>query len=107
MARAARKTRTPLKGRTIVALSLVGLVCLSAIVVWRRTRAVAEAKNIRELTAQKRSLISMRVTLERDLSDLTDRRHIVAAAEKRLGMHVATELEVRNLPPQQLRDSTP
>ncbi|MEP6766605.1 MAG: hypothetical protein ABJB66_19980 [Gemmatimonadaceae bacterium] len=98
------KARRPLKGRTLVALSLVGLVGISAIVIWRRTRAVEEAKFIRDLTAEKRSLISQRTTLVSELSTLTNRAHIVAAAEKRLGMHVATELEVRNLPPQMSRE---
>ena len=95
MARA--KVRKPFNGRTLVACALVGLVGIAAIVVWRRTRAVAEAQFIRDLTAEKRSLISQRATLQTEISIYSNRAHIVAAAEKRLGMHVATELEVRNL----------
>ncbi len=108
MARA--KARKPFNGRTLVALSLAGLVGIAAIVVWRRTRAVAEAQFIRELTAEKRSLISQRATLQTEISIYSNRAHIVAAAEKRLGMHVATELEVRNLRTQtrgQPRDTSP
>ena len=95
MARA--KARKPLNGRTWVALSLIVLVSVSAIVDWRRTRAVEEAKFIRDLTAERRSLISQRTTLITEISTLSNSSHIIAAAEKRLGMHVATELEVRNL----------
>ena len=106
MARAAsRKSRSPLSGRAIVALSLVGLLGIAALVVWRRTIAVAENRVVRGLETRKRELISLRTTLERDINDAMSRSRIVPAAERRLGMHVATELEVRNLAPRSLRDS--
>lgn len=102
-----RKRRTPVRGRTIVAITLVGLLSIAALVVWRRTVAVAENRVVRTLETQKRELLSLRTTLERDLVDATSRARIVPAAERRLGMHVATELEVRNLPPQGARTTTP
>lgn len=102
-----RKRRTPFRGRTIVAVSLVGLLGIAALVVWRRTVSVAENRVVRTLETQKRELISLRTTLERDLVDATSRARIVPAAERRLGMHVATELEVRNLPPQGARTTQP
>ena len=106
MARAkSRTSRLPLSGRAMVALSLVGLLGIAALVVWRRTIAVAENRVVRGLEARKRELISLRTTLERDINDATSRSHIVPAAERRLGMHVATELEVRNLAPRGVRDS--
>jgi len=106
MARAAsRKSSSPLSGRAIVALSLVGLLSIAALVVWRRTIAVAENRVVRGLETRKRELLSLRTTLERDINDATSRSRIVPAAERRLGMHVATELEVRNLAPRSLRDS--
>lgn len=101
---AARKSRTPIGGRTIIALSLVGLLGIAAIVVWRRTVAVAENRVVRTLETRKRELLSLKTTLERDIVDASSRARIVPAAERRLGMHVATELEVRNLPPQSARD---
>lgn len=105
MARAtARKSRTPVGGRTLVALSLVSLLGIAALVVWRRTIAVAENRVVRTLEARKRELLSLKTTLERDIVDASSRARIVPAAERRLGMHVATELEVRNLPPQSARD---
>lgn len=105
MARA-RKSRNRLNGRALIALSLMGLLGIATTVVWRRSRAVAEAKIVRDLTNERRTLISLRTSLERDLRDASSRARIVPAAEKRLGMHVATELEVRNLPPQIARDSS-
>lgn len=106
MARAAsRKKRAPIGARTLVALGLVGLLGVAALVVWRRALAVAENRVVRSLEEKKRELISMRTTLERDLVEVTSRQRIVPAAEKRLGMHVATELEVRNLPPPATREN--
>ena len=89
----------------MVAFSLVGLLSIAALVVWRRTIAVAENRVVRGLETRKRELISLRTTLENDINDATSRSRIVLAAERRLGMHVATELEVRNLAPQGARDS--
>lgn len=105
MARAAtRKSRTPVGARTLVALALVSLLSIAAIVVWRRTIAVAENRVVRTLEARKRELLSLKTTLERDIVDASSRARIVPAAERRLGMHVASELEVRNLPPQSSRE---
>lgn len=106
MARAAaRKKRTPIGSRTLVALGLAGLLGVSALVIWRRAIAVAENREVRSLQERKRELISIRTTLERDLVEATGRQRIVQAAEKRLGMHVATELEVRNLPSPSMREN--
>ena len=102
-----RKRRPPIRGRTIVAVSLLGLLGIAALVVWRRTVAVAENRVVRTLETQKRELISVRTTLERDLVEATSRARIVPAAERRLGMHVASELEVRNLPLQGGRTTQP
>ena len=88
----------------MVALSLVTLLGIAAIVVWRRTVAVAENRVVRSLETQKRELQSLKTTLERDIVDASSRARIVPAAERRLGMHVASELEVRNLPPRSARD---
>ena len=106
MARAAtRKKSAPIGTRTMVAVALASLLGVAALVVWRRTLAVAENRVVRSLEEKKRELISMRTTLERDLVEATSRQRIVPAAEKRLGMHVATELEVRNLPSRAERES--
>ncbi|MGV3708474.1 MAG: hypothetical protein ACO1Q7_06505 [Gemmatimonas sp.] len=105
MPRTSRKTRTPMSGRAKVALTLVGLLSIAAVVVWRRTVANAENREVRALETRKRELISLRTTLERDMNEAMSRARIVPAAERRLGMHVATELEVRYLPVHTSRDS--
>lgn len=105
MARAtSRKSSAPIGRRTFVALSLVMLLGIAAVVVWRRASAVAENRVVRALETKKRELLSLKTTLERDIVDATSRARIVPAAERRLGMHVASELEVRNLPPRTSRE---
>jgi|GEM_PF-968308 len=101
----ARKKRAPVGMRTLVALGLASLLSVSALVIWRRAIAVAENREVRSLEEKKRELLSMRTALERDLVEATSRQRIVPAAEKRLGMHVATELEVRNLPSAAIREN--
>lgn len=105
MARTTRKKGAAIGNRSLVALGLIGLLGVAALVVWRRTLAVAENREVRALEEKKRDLVSMRTTLERDLVEATSRQKIVPAAEKRLGMHVATELEVRNLPSRASREN--
>lgn len=106
MARTTRKKGAAIGNRSLVALGLIGLLGVAALVVWRRTLAVAENREVRALEEKKRDLVSMRTTLERDLVEATSRQKIVPAAEKRLGMHVATELEVRNLPSRASRENS-
>jgi hypothetical protein len=104
----ARRTKRRIGGRTYVALSLISLLGIAAIVVWRRSLAMGEAKVVRDLTNEKRTLLSQKTSLQRDLREAMKRARIVSAAEQRLGMHVATELEVRNLPaPGAAKDSVP
>lgn len=99
-----RKSGAPIGRRSLVALSLVMLLGIAAIVVWRRAVAVAENRVVRALETKKRELQSLKTTLERDIVDASSRARIVPAAERRLGMHVASELEVRNLPPRSSRE---
>ena len=102
-----RRTKRRFGTRTYVAFSLVGLLGIAAVVIWRRSLAMGEAKQVRDLTSEKRTLLSQKTSLQRDLREAMKRARIVSAAEQRLGMHVATEFEVRNLPAQSAaKDST-
>ena len=90
-----RAKRTKLKGRSLVALGLLAFVCVTSLVIWRRSVGVSTAKAMREATALKRSLTTDRLTLERNLRDAQSRREVVAEAERRLGLHVASDSQVR------------
>lgn len=93
----ARRTKSRLTVRSVTAVVLgLGVVVASA-VVWRRSVGVATAKEIQRLEAERFSLRSERMSLESDWRTVTSRQHVVQEAERRLGMHVATEGETRFL----------
>ena len=97
MATARAKKRTPFKGRTWVAIGLFVFVAFTSLVVWRRSVGVSTANAIAKQDAQRRALLAQIATLQRDISDAQTRRHIVAEAERRLGLHVAPEAQSRVL----------
>ena len=80
-----------------MALGLLVLFSVASVVVWRRSVGVATAKAMRKATDERRALAAERVTLERDIREAQSRRHVVAEAEKRLGLHVAPEGQSRVL----------
>jgi hypothetical protein len=95
MAATRASRRMKLKGRSMVAIGLLAFVCIASLVIWRRSVGVATAKAMRDTTALKRNLESERITLERDLRNAQTRQAIVAEAERRLGLHVASDSQSR------------
>ncbi|MEO7521265.1 MAG: hypothetical protein ABIW79_05560 [Gemmatimonas sp.] len=91
------RARTPLKGRTLVAIGLVVFIAVAVVVVWRRGIGVSTAVEMRRLESDRRSLVSQVTTLHSALENASSRSRVVAAAEKRLGLHVATELQRRTI----------
>jgi hypothetical protein len=91
------KRQRQYKGRTLVAIGLALFVSVALVVVWRRSVGVAAAREMRLLERDKRALVSERTTLERALREASSRSRIVTAAEKRLGLHVATEAQTRTI----------
>lgn len=97
MATARKQKRTPLKGRTQVALGLMLFIAVCVLVVWRRGVGTATAAEIRSLNREKIALQSQIITLRSDLANATKRSSITAAAEKRLGLHVPTDWQTRSI----------
>ena len=86
-----------MRGRTKFALGLVVLMSVAAVVIWRRSEGNGLAK---EVLAMNRELISIdaeRRIIERNLREAVGRQRVVSEAERRLGMHVATEGQTRTL----------
>ena len=97
MATARRRTRGPMRGRTKFALGLVVLMSVSAVVIWRRSEGIALAKEVRDMNRELISIDAERRIIERNLREAMGRQRVVSEAERRLGMHVATEGQTRTL----------
>ncbi len=93
-----RTTRSPLRGRALVAMGLVLFVLVAAIVVWRRSQGVATVLVMQRLRGELRTLRAEQQDLENDLRRASSRRSVVSEAERRLGMRVPTEAQTRFLP---------
>ncbi len=97
MATARRRTRGPMRGRTKFALGLVVLMSVAAVVIWRRSEGIALAKEVRDMNRELISIDAERRIIERNLREAMGRQRVVSEAERRLGMHVATEGQTRTL----------
>ena len=92
-ARAGRRMR--LKGRSIVAVGLLAFVAVTSLVIWRRSVGVSTAKAMQRALAKKSALEADRITLQRDVRNAQMMQNVVAEAERRLGLHVASETQSR------------
>jgi hypothetical protein len=95
-AKSARR-RGPLKARSLVAIGLVAFVAVASLVVWRRSVGVSTAKAMRKAEVAKASLETQRTTLKRDIADAQARNRVLAEAQRRLGLHVASDAQSRVL----------
>ncbi len=95
MAAARGRRRTPFKGRSLVAIGLIAFIAVSSLVVWRRSVGVSTARAMAKSLNEKRSLTTERLTLASQLRDAQTRRRVVVDAERRLGMHVASDSQTR------------
>lgn len=92
-----RAPRAPLKGRAWVAIGLALFAVVAAIVVGRRGVGVANARDLARLADRQRALIAEKITLDRDIRRATARSRVIGEAERRLGLHVATDAQTRLL----------
>jgi cell division protein FtsL len=86
-----------MRGRSIVALGLLGFVLIAAGVIWRRSVGVAETKVIQDLERKRADLDARRASLEGQIRDATSRARLARVAEERLGMHVPSDSQVITL----------
>lgn len=92
-----RSPRGPLKGRAWVVIGLGVFVLVASLAVWRRSVGVATARDMRRLSDRQRALIAEKTTLDRDIRNAMARSRVVGEAERRLGLHVATDAQTRIL----------
>lgn len=97
------KRRVARRGRSWVALALLGFVLIAAGVIWRRTAGLARAREIQTLQQRRAALQAQRAQIESDIRDASSRSVLAPIAEQRLHMHVPSDTQVVILP----RPNTP
>ena len=55
------------------------------------------ARDLRRLSDRQRALMAEKTTLDRDIRSAMARSRVIAEAERRLGLHVATDAQTRML----------
>ena len=88
------KRRVSGRGRSRVALLLLGFVLVSTVVIWRRTAGIQRSRELRDLERARGDLLAERARLERDIRDASSRARLVPLAERRLGMHLPADSEI-------------
>jgi cell division protein FtsL len=97
-----------MRGRSLIALVLLGFVLVATGVIWRRSVGVAQARAIQKLERDRDALMGRRAALEGEIRDATSRARLARIAEDRLGMRVPSDSQVITLPrPAHPRRETP
>ena len=82
------------RGRSVVALVLVGFVVLASVVIWRRSFGIAESREIRALERERLQLLAEKARLAGEIRTLSGRARLAPVAEQRLRMHVPNDTQV-------------
>jgi cell division protein FtsL len=79
------------RGRSVVALVLVGFVLVATGVIWRRSFGNARAREQQRLEQQRGALEAERAKIEGDIRDASSRATLAKVAEERLNMHIPSD----------------
>jgi cell division protein FtsL len=79
------------RGRSVVALVLVGFVLVATGVIWRRSFGNARAREQQRLEQQRGALEAERAKIEGDIRDASSRATLEKVAEERLNMHIPSD----------------
>ncbi len=80
-----------MRGRSVVALVLVGFVLVATGVIWRRSFGNARAREQQRLEQQRGALEAERAKVEGDIRDASSRATLAKVAEERLNMHIPSD----------------
>jgi len=80
-----------MRGRSLVALVLVGFVLVATGVIWRRSFGNARAREQQRLEQQRAALEAERAKVEGDIRDASSRTSLAKVAEQRLNMHIPSD----------------
>jgi hypothetical protein len=85
------------RGRTIVAIVLIGFVLVASAVIWRRSYGVTQGRVLTALALRKTQLEAERASLEDSIRDESSRTRLGPVVQA-LGMRVPLDQQVRILP---------
>ena len=88
------KRRIALRGRSLVALGLLGFVLIATGVIWRRAAGISQAADLRALEQQVVQLEAQQARLENEIREASSRSTLAPIAERRLGMRVPSDTQV-------------
>lgn len=87
-----------MRGRTVIALALLGFFVVATGVIWRRSLGIAQATQIRELEDRRTALEAQEAALEGAIRDASSRARLAPIAEEKLGMRIPPESLVIIIP---------
>ena len=83
-----------MRGRSLVALILLGFVLVAAGVIWRRSTGIARARDESRLEQRRAALAAERAQLEGEIRDASSRSKLARVAEERLHMRIPNDSQV-------------
>jgi hypothetical protein len=86
------------RGRTIIAVALLGFVLVATGVIWRRSFGFAQQREIEDLTRRLGQLRAERGRLEGEIREASGRAKLAPLVERRLNMHVPSDSQIILLP---------
>lgn len=82
------------RGRSLIALVLLGFVLVAAGVIWRRSLGLARAREESRLDQRRVALEAERAKVEGDIRDASSRARLARVAEERLHMRIPSDSQV-------------
>lgn len=89
---ARRPTRR--RGRSLVAMALLGFVLVATSVIWRRTFGYSQSRTLIELERRRANLEARRAQLHREVRDAASSARLGPVAEQRLRMRIPPDSQV-------------
>lgn len=87
-----------MRGRTVVALALLGFFVVATGVIWRRSLGIAQVIQLRELSERRSALKAQEAAIEGAIRDASSRAKLAPIAEQQLGMRIPPESLVIIIP---------
>lgn len=82
------------RGRSLVAVALLGFVLVATGVIWRRSYGIAQQRQLRALEDRRTALEARAASLQNDIRELSSRARLAPVAERRLDMHIPSDSQV-------------